>query len=115
MAPSKQRCTCQVYGCAKASDLDPRTHIPTPGHLLSPSTHHQHRRDDKIWRSAQRGGSEDVEMDVLEAITRPDIDYDPVVLSRVSRSEAGNRCTLVSAVEPTVTGIPLKFGTLSHI
>ena len=104
-----------MYGCTKASDLDPRTHIPTPGHLLPPSTIHQHHRDDKIWHSAWQGDLEDVEMDVLGTITGSNTDYDPVVSSRASCSEAGNRCTLVSVVEPMVTGAPLKFGILSYI
>ena len=54
-------------------------------------------------------------MDVLGAIMWSNADYDPVVSLRASCSEAGNQCTLVSAVEPMVTGTPLKFGTLSYI
>jgi len=54
-------------------------------------------------------------MDVLGAVMGSNADYDPVVLSRASCSEAGNQCTLVSVVEPTITGMPLKVGTLSYI
>ena len=96
-AKNKVRCTCQVYGCNEISTRDSRTYLPSPGRLLAPSTVHQHRRDDKIWHSAQQG--KDIEVELLTSAARSVVDSDPVVSSRARRSEENNQRTIGDQLE----------------
>ncbi|KAI6010258.1 hypothetical protein PISMIDRAFT_25773 [Pisolithus microcarpus 441] len=85
---------CHVYGCADGTDPDPWTHIPTSGRLLPASTVHQHRRDDRIWRSAQE--CDNVQMDLRVATTPPQDHGDDIVTSRALQTVQGNHPSPIS-------------------
>lgn len=88
MAFTKRRCTCEVYGCNRASDLDPCSQTTPPGRLLAPSTAYQHCHDDKIWRAAKQ--CERMELDLLAATVSQETHSEDVVSSRAHQSELGN-------------------------